>query len=484
MASPLPLKRKRIESSECVSDASSARLSPVVLLSSGTGCTASSDWMNQWKQILKDSLDAVEVICVDDVYSDHSKSYLWSLSHYTSSARREYPGHPLVLAGRSFGARMCCLIAADEYRDFEVSAVICFGYPVEGIAGAVQDEKLSRLEVPVIFIQGSRDVFCPLEKLEILRKKMMCYNELHVIDGGNHSLSVGKKHLLTNGLTQDEVETKVSMVVTSFIFKCLRVLLISPCSHNAFKLTSSVIMLSSHIVAGEFCCTQINPVQAATSVFPSKKQNKDGSLSPVVVFAPGTSTPMSSDWMIRWKAMLKNALDAVEVITFDYPYMSGEKKKAPPKAEKLVKFHKDIVKQTVEKYPGHPLILAGKAIGARVSCMVATELDVTAAAVICLGYPLKSIIRATKDNSLMELRIPTMFVQGSNDVFCPFDMLQAVRQKLKCQNRLHVVDGGDHSLKLSMELRLKEDLTQHESDMDAVEAVASFVSSCLKSRLL
>ncbi|CAN1300239.1 KAT8 regulatory NSL complex subunit 3 [Linum perenne] len=452
MASPLPLKRKRIESSECVSDASSARLSPVVLLSSGTGCTASSDWMNQWKQILKDSLDAVEVICVDDVYSDHSKSCLWSLSHYTSSARREYPGHPLVLAGRSFGARMCCLIAADEYRDFEVSAVICFGYPVEGMAGATQDEKLSRLEVPVIFIQGSRDVFCPLEKLEILRKKMMCYNELHVIDGGNHSLSVGKKHLLTNGLTQDEVETKVSVVVTSFIFKCLR---------------------------GEFCCTQINPVQAATSVFPSKKQNKDGSLSPVVVFAPGTSTPMSSDWMIRWKAMLKNALDAVEVITFDYPYMSGEKKRAPPKAEKLVKFHKDIVKQTVEKYRGHPLILAGKAIGARVSCMVATELDVTAAAVICLGYPLKSIIRATKDDSLMELRTPAMFVQGSNDVFCPFDMLQAVRQKLKCQNRLHVVDGGDHSLKLSMELRLKEDLTQHESDMDAVEAVVSFVSSCL-----
>ncbi|CAN1189474.1 KAT8 regulatory NSL complex subunit 3 [Linum perenne] len=99
--------------------------------------------------------------------------------------------------------------------------------------------------------------------------------------------------------------------------------------------------------------------------------------------------------------------------------MSGEKKRAPPKAEKLVKFHKDIVKQTVEKYRGHPLILAGKAIGARVSCMVATELDVTAAAVICLGYPLKSIIRATKDDSLMELRTPAMFVQvTSSDYPC------------------------------------------------------------------
>ncbi|CAN0841000.1 KAT8 regulatory NSL complex subunit 3 [Linum grandiflorum] len=280
---------------------------------------------------------------------------------------------------------MCCLIAARE--EVEISAIICFGYPVEGMTGAAQDETLSRLEVPVIFIQGSRDMFCPLEKLEILRKKMKCYNELHVVDGGSHSLSVGRKYLLENGLTEEEVETKVADVVASFIFKCVR---------------------------GAFRCTQINPVQTATSIYPLKNQNKgakDGTLSPVVVFAPGSSTPISSDWMIRWKTMLKNALDAVEVITFDYPYMSGEKKKAPPKAEKLVKFHKDIVKQTIEKYPGHPLILAGKAVGARVSCMVAAEVDVTASAVICLGYPLKSIIRATNNESLLELRIPVMFVQ-------------------------------------------------------------------------
>ena len=44
---------------------------------------------------------------------------------------------------------------------------------------------------------------------------------------------------------------------------------------------------------------------------------------------------------------------------------SGGKKRAPPKAEKLVDFHKDIVKNTVAKYPGNPLILAGKSMGSR-----------------------------------------------------------------------------------------------------------------------
>lgn len=45
--------------------------------------------------------------------------------------------------------------------------------------------------------------------------------------------------------------------------------------------------------------------------------------------------------------------------------MSGGKKRAPPKAEKLVDFHAEFVKQTVAKYPGHPLILAGKSMGSR-----------------------------------------------------------------------------------------------------------------------
>jgi predicted alpha/beta-hydrolase family hydrolase len=45
--------------------------------------------------------------------------------------------------------------------------------------------------------------------------------------------------------------------------------------------------------------------------------------------------------------------------------MSGGKKRAPPKAEKLVEFHSNIVKETATKYPGHPLILAGKSMGSR-----------------------------------------------------------------------------------------------------------------------
>eukprot|EP00252_Welwitschia_mirabilis_P016882 TRINITY_DN3756_c0_g1_i4.p1 TRINITY_DN3756_c0_g1~~TRINITY_DN3756_c0_g1_i4.p1 ORF type:complete len:172 (+),score=20.87 TRINITY_DN3756_c0_g1_i4:129-644(+) len=116
---------------------------------------------------------------------------------------------------------------------------------------------------------------------------------------------------------------------------------------------------------------------------------REGENLPVLLFAHGAGAPSTSEWMVRWKDMLTSAANAVEVITFDYPYFKGGKKTSPPKAEKLVDFHVQKAKEAAEKYPGHPLILVGKSMGSRISCMVSKANDVNAAAVICLGYPLK-----------------------------------------------------------------------------------------------
>ncbi|KAG6788231.1 hypothetical protein POTOM_004288 [Populus tomentosa] len=214
----------------------------------------------------------------------------------------------------------------------------------------------------------------------------------------------------------------------------------------------------------------------------SEGTNDNSSSSPVVVFAHGAGAPSSSDWMLRWKEMLKNALDAVEVVTFDYPYIAGAKKRAPPKAEKLVEFHKDIVKKTTEKYPAHPLILAGKSMGSRVSCMVAAEVDIDASAVICLGYPLKAMGGAVRDETLLQLTVPVMFVQGSKDGLCPLEKLEAVCKKMKSHNELHVINGGDHSFKIGKKHLQTKGSTQDQAEDLAVQGVSSFVSRCLKGK--
>ncbi|KAI5008140.1 hypothetical protein ZWY2020_009188 [Hordeum vulgare] len=77
--------------------------------------------------------------------------------------------------------------------------------------------------------------------------------------------------------------------------------------------------------------------------------------------------------MTHWKEMVKDALDAIEVVTFDYPYMSGGKRRPPPKADKLVDHHLSVVKNVVAEHPGHPLVLMRKSMGSRVTCMVASS---------------------------------------------------------------------------------------------------------------
>ncbi|KAF8412133.1 hypothetical protein HHK36_000089 [Tetracentron sinense] len=214
----------------------------------------------------------------------------------------------------------------------------------------------------------------------------------------------------------------------------------------------------------------------------SEEDSADASLHeipPLVLFAHGAGAPSTSDWMIRWKDMLGKALHAVEVVTFDYPYISGGKRRAPPKAEKLVEFHSDVVKTAVAKHPGHPLILVGKSMGSRVSCMVACGEEIDASALVCLGYPLKGMNGAVRDATLLQLTIPIMFVQGSKDGLCPLEKLAAVRKKMKSVNELHVIEGGDHSFKIAKKHLQSNGSTQDESEDEAVIAIAEFVAKCL-----
>ncbi|KAL5065294.1 hypothetical protein RYX36_027031 [Vicia faba] len=203
-------------------------------------------------------------------------------------------------------------------------------------------------------------------------------------------------------------------------------------------------------------------------------------MSPVVIFAHGAGAPSSSDWMQRWKSMLMETLHAADVVTFDYPYMSVGKKRAPPKAEKLVEFHSGIVKETTTKYPGHPLILVGKSMGSRVGCMVASMEDINVSAVLCLGYPLKGINGAVRDETLLQLTVPTMFVQGSKDSLCPLDKLETTQKKMKAPTELHVIDGGDHSFKIGKKHLQANSSTQTDAEVAAMKAVAAFISRFLE----
>ncbi|KAM1376633.1 hypothetical protein EV2_039386 [Malus domestica] len=72
-----------------------------------------------------------------------------------------------------------------------------------------------------MFVQASKDGLCPLEKLETTRKKMKCPSDLHVIDGGDHSFKIGRTHLQTTGLSQDEAENLALQAIAAFWLRSL-----------------------------------------------------------------------------------------------------------------------------------------------------------------------------------------------------------------------------------------------------------------------
>ena len=68
-----------------------------------------------------------------------------------------------------------------------------------------------------LLIQDSKDGLYPLDKLEATRKKMKCINELHVMDGGDHSFKIGKKFQESIGSNQDEAERKAVEEIAEFV---------------------------------------------------------------------------------------------------------------------------------------------------------------------------------------------------------------------------------------------------------------------------
>jgi predicted alpha/beta-hydrolase family hydrolase len=122
---------------------------------------------------------------------------------------------PNVLVGKSMGGRVGCHVAA-KLGD-AIAALVCLGYPLVGQRGDVREAVLLELTRPILFVQGTRDKLCPLERLEALLPRLRAPHALHVVEGGDHSLVVGKRELAQRGETQAELDAAVTRAIANFL---------------------------------------------------------------------------------------------------------------------------------------------------------------------------------------------------------------------------------------------------------------------------
>jgi len=121
-------------------------------------------------------------------------------------AARAAPGLPLLAGGKSFGGRMTSTAQAGEPLP-GVRGLVFLGFPLHppGRPGNERAEHLTQVQIPMLFLQGTRDDFADLKLLRPLVKRLGTRATLHLVDGGDHSFKVLKRSGRTDGDVMTEL---------------------------------------------------------------------------------------------------------------------------------------------------------------------------------------------------------------------------------------------------------------------------------------
>ena len=114
-------------------------------------------------------------------------------------------GLPLFAGGKSFGGRVTSHVVAEEPLP-GVRGLAFVGFPLhpKGKPAIDRAAHLGRVQVPMLFLQGTRD---ELARLDLLRPVLAdrARATLHVVDDADHSFHVRKKSGRTDAQVIDEL---------------------------------------------------------------------------------------------------------------------------------------------------------------------------------------------------------------------------------------------------------------------------------------
>jgi len=122
-------------------------------------------------------------------------------------------GLPLLAGGKSMGGRMTSQAAAERPLD-GVRGLVFFGFPLHppGRPGTKRADHLAKVNVPMLFLQGTRDTLAELTLLRPICAKLGPRATLHVIETADHSFHV----LKSSGKSDEEVLRELVETVVSW----------------------------------------------------------------------------------------------------------------------------------------------------------------------------------------------------------------------------------------------------------------------------
>ena len=129
------------------------------------------------------------------------------------AAAEEAPGLPLLAGGKSFGGRMSSQAASQQLLE-GVRGLVFFGFPLHppNKPGNKRAEHLADVQVPMLFLQGTRDTLADLKLLRPICKDLGKLAILHVIETADHSFHV----LKSSGKSDADVLRELAQTTASW----------------------------------------------------------------------------------------------------------------------------------------------------------------------------------------------------------------------------------------------------------------------------
>jgi predicted alpha/beta-hydrolase family hydrolase len=117
----------------------------------------------------------------------------------------------VILGGLGLGARVASSVLA---QGFKAEGLVSLSYPLHpsGKPTQLRADPLFRIICPMLFVQGTRDPTCKLDRLQGLLRRIGAPTQLHVVQDADHKLDVIRR----SGRTPEEVQAEVLAAVDAF----------------------------------------------------------------------------------------------------------------------------------------------------------------------------------------------------------------------------------------------------------------------------
>jgi predicted alpha/beta-hydrolase family hydrolase len=131
------------------------------------------------------------------------------------ATRSSLRGRALAIGGKSMGGRIASQVAAQGVGLRALRALVFLGYPLHppNKPAQLRAKHLPRIGLPMLFVQGERDVFGTPDELRPILAPLAPPPELHVIAGGDHSFAVAKRA----GRAQSEIYAEAMDAIVRFL---------------------------------------------------------------------------------------------------------------------------------------------------------------------------------------------------------------------------------------------------------------------------